>query len=132
MILLSTMSSRGIIVPVMFSLQSTQTQYSRPAKIFIRYLVQHPWMAENGVASDTALENEIQQRLKKFQGLNKLKRQALKLIATYMAPEEVSGLRNQFHALDKDGNGVKTAALMCTSVNAEVCVYCGPVGCIVS
>ena len=63
-------------------------------------------MQENGVASDAPLENEIQHRLKKFQDLNKLKRQALKLIASYMPPDEVSGLRNQFKALDKDGNGV--------------------------
>jgi calcium-dependent protein kinase len=70
--------------------------------------MQHPWMSENGVANDIPLENEIQQRLKKFQGINKLKRQALRLIATYMAPEEVSGLRNQFQALDKDGSGVES------------------------
>lgn len=57
------------------------------------------------MASDAPLENEIQHRLKKFQDLNKLKRQALKLIATYMPPDEVSGLRNQFQALDKDGSG---------------------------
>lgn len=62
-------------------------------------------MTDTGVASDKPLENEIQQRLKKFQNLNKLKRQALKLIASYMPPEEVQGLRNQFKALDKDGNG---------------------------
>lgn len=67
--------------------------------------MQHPWMAENGVASDEPLENEIQQRLKKFQDLHRLKRQALKLIASYMSPDEVSGLRNQFQALDRDGNG---------------------------
>lgn len=67
--------------------------------------LQHPWMTDTGVASDKPLENEIQQRLKKFQNLNKLKRQALKLIASYMPPDEVQGLRNQFQALDKDGNG---------------------------
>ena len=65
-------------------------------------------MAEHGVASDEPLENEIQHRLKKFQDLHRLKRQALKLIASYMSPEEVSGLRNQFHALDKDSNGAHT------------------------
>jgi calcium-dependent protein kinase len=77
-------------------------------------LLQHPWMAENGVASDAPLENEIQQRLQKFQVLNKLKRQALKLIATYMPPEEVCGMRNQFQALDKDGNGRPPCLATCT------------------
>ena len=64
-------------------------------------------MAENGVANDEPLENEIQQRLKRFQDLNRFKRQALKLIASYMSPEEVSGLRNQFHSLDRDQSGAR-------------------------
>jgi Ca2+-binding EF-hand superfamily protein len=75
--------------------------------------MQHPWMAENGVASDAPLENEIQQRLKKFQDLNRFKRQALKLIASYLSPEEVSGLHNQFQALDKDGNGARHLNTSC-------------------
>lgn len=73
-------------------------------------------MTDTGVASDKPLENEIQQRLKKFQNLNKLKRQALKLIASYMPPDEVQGLRNQFHALDKDGNG---AASICSGKSSS-------------
>ena len=71
-------------------------------------VLQHPWLCENGVASDAPLENEIQHRLKKFQDLNRFKRQALKLIASYLSPEEVSGLRNQFQVLDKDGNGASS------------------------
>lgn len=72
--------------------------------------MQHPWLADNGVASDQPLENEIQQRLQKFQGLNKLKRQALRLVASYMLPNEVEGLRNQFLAIDKDKNGANALA----------------------
>jgi calcium-dependent protein kinase len=68
---------------------------------------------ENGTASDKPLENEIQQRLKGFQNLNKLKRAALKLIASYMPPDEVQGLRNQFLALDKDRNGEPDVAVKC-------------------
>lgn len=60
---------------------------------------------EKGAASDTPLENEIQLRLKNFQGIHKLQRQALKLIASYMPPDEVQGLRNQFLAIDADRNG---------------------------
>lgn len=67
-------------------------------------------MTDTGVASDKPLENEIQHRLKKFQNLNKLKRQALKLIASYMPPDEVQGLRNQFKALDRDSNGMHNHA----------------------
>jgi calcium-dependent protein kinase len=69
-------------------------------------VLQHPWLVEKGAASDKALENEIQLRLKNFQGVNKFQRQALKLIASYMPPEHVQGLRNQFLALDKDRSGM--------------------------
>ena len=75
-------------------------------------ILQHPWLAAKGAASDKPMENEIQQRLKNFQGVHKLQRQALKLIASYMPPEEVQGLRNQFLAIDKDRNGVASLALV--------------------
>lgn len=68
-------------------------------------VLQHPWLLEKGAASDKPLENEIQLRLKNFQGVHNFQRQALKLIASYLAPEEVQGLRNQFLALDMDRNG---------------------------
>lgn len=71
-------------------------------------ILQHDWMKENGCASDVALENEIQSRMKKFNDMNKLKRAALRLIASYMAPDEVQGLRNQFERFDKDKSGTIT------------------------
>lgn len=83
-------------------------------------------MRENGVASDKPLDNLIVTRMRKFGGLNALKRQAMQFIVQTLSPEELAGLRNQFmvcrwwyrreamysvhiltrnQSLDKDGNG---------------------------
>lgn len=53
-------------------------------------------MRENGVASDKPLDNLIVTRMRKFGGLNALKRQAMQFIVQTLSPEELAGLRNQF------------------------------------
>jgi calcium-dependent protein kinase len=42
-------------------------------------ILKHEWMRENGVASDNALEVEVLSRIRKFSGMNKLKKEALKV-----------------------------------------------------
>ena len=61
-------------------------------------ILQHDWMRENGTASDTPLDNVILNRMRGFAGMNKLKKEALKVIATGMSPEEIAGLRALFQA----------------------------------
>lgn len=53
-------------------------------------------MKENGTASDKPLDNVILNRMRGFAGMNKLKKEALKVIATGMSPEEIAGLRALF------------------------------------
>ena len=55
-------------------------------------------MKENGTASDAPLDNVILNRMRGFAGMNKLKKEALKVIATGMSPEEIAGLRALFVA----------------------------------
>ncbi len=56
----------------------------------------HSWMKENGTASDKPLDNVILQRMRGFLNMNKLKKEALKVIAGGMSPEEIAGLRSMF------------------------------------
>lgn len=42
-------------------------------------ILKHEWMRENGVASDKPLEMEVVSRIKAFSGMNKLKKEALKV-----------------------------------------------------
>jgi calcium-dependent protein kinase len=41
----------------------------------------HPWICENGVASDHALDPSVISRLKHFSGMNSLKKLALRVSA---------------------------------------------------
>jgi calcium-dependent protein kinase len=68
-------------------------------------VLQHEWMRENGTARDTPLDNVVLTRLRGFAGMNKLKKEALKVIAGGMSPEEIAGLRVLFEEIDADGSG---------------------------
>jgi len=53
-------------------------------------------MRENGTASDRPLDNVIVKRMQGFLHMNKLKKEALKVMAAGMSPEEIAGLRSLF------------------------------------
>ncbi|PSC68183.1 calcium-dependent kinase [Micractinium conductrix] len=72
-------------------------------------ILQHPWMRENGVASDKPLDNVILNRMTAFAANNKLKRQAMKVIASAMPADEIAGLREIFKSIDADSSGTITA-----------------------
>ncbi|KAI3438381.1 hypothetical protein D9Q98_000813 [Chlorella vulgaris] len=72
-------------------------------------ILQHPWMRENGVANDKPLDNVILQRMTTFANHNKLKRQAMKVIASAMPADEIAGLAQIFKSIDADDSGTITA-----------------------
>ena len=71
-------------------------------------LLHHNWMKENGTASSEPLDNVVLSRMRGFAGMNKLKKEALKVIATGLSPEEIKGLRVIFESLDADGSDTIT------------------------
>ncbi|XP_031390053.1 calcium-dependent protein kinase 26-like [Punica granatum] len=68
----------------------------------------HPWICENGVAPDRALDAAVMSRLKQFSAMNKLKKMALRVIAESLSEEEIAGLREMFKAMDTDNSGAIT------------------------
>ncbi|XP_062221331.1 calcium-dependent protein kinase 6-like [Phragmites australis] len=68
----------------------------------------HPWICENGVAPDRALDPAVLSRLKQFSAMNKLKKMALRVIAQNLSEEELAGLKEMFKAMDTDGSGAIT------------------------
>ncbi|CAI5514963.1 unnamed protein product [Closterium sp. Naga37s-1] len=68
-------------------------------------LMEHPWVREGGVATDTPLAPAVITRLKRFAAMNRLKRLTLKLIASRVSDAEAMGLREMFKAMDGDGSG---------------------------
>ncbi|GFQ06155.1 calcium-dependent protein kinase 4 [Phtheirospermum japonicum] len=68
----------------------------------------HPWICENGVAPNRALDPAVLSRLKQFSAMNKLKKMALRVIAESLSEEEIAGLREMFTAMDTDNSGAIT------------------------
>ncbi|KAE8721850.1 Calcium-dependent protein kinase 5 [Hibiscus syriacus] len=68
----------------------------------------HPWICENGVAPDRALDPAVLSRLKQFSAMNKLKKMALRVIAESLSEEEIAGLREMFTSMDTDNSGAIT------------------------
>ncbi|KAK3021492.1 hypothetical protein RJ639_046403 [Escallonia herrerae] len=68
----------------------------------------HPWICENGVAPDRALDPAVLSRLKEFSAMNRLKKMALRVIAESLSEEEIAGLREMFKAMDTDNSGTIT------------------------
>ncbi|RCV46744.1 hypothetical protein SETIT_9G555600v2 [Setaria italica] len=71
-------------------------------------VLRHPWICENGVATDQALDPSVLSRLKQFSAMNKLKKLALRVIAERLSEEEIAGLRQMFKAVDVKNRGVIT------------------------
>jgi len=72
------------------------------------------WIRENGVAGDNLIEPEVLKRIRGFAAMNKLKKEALKVIAGNLPVDEIAGLEEMFKAMDTDcRQGVKQQMLVC-------------------
>eukprot|EP00879_Flechtneria_rotunda_P004051 GHRR01004294.1.p1 GENE.GHRR01004294.1~~GHRR01004294.1.p1 ORF type:complete len:279 (+),score=107.43 GHRR01004294.1:1153-1989(+) len=79
----------------------------------------HDWIRENGVAGDNLIEPEVLRRIRGFAAMNKLKKEALKVIAGNLPMNEIIGLKEMFHAMDKDGSGTITVDEMRDGLRAK-------------
>eukprot|EP00240_Pyramimonas_obovata_P001787 CAMPEP_0118929800 /NCGR_PEP_ID=MMETSP1169-20130426/6692_1 /TAXON_ID=36882 /ORGANISM="Pyramimonas obovata, Strain CCMP722" /LENGTH=520 /DNA_ID=CAMNT_0006872055 /DNA_START=55 /DNA_END=1617 /DNA_ORIENTATION=+ len=70
----------------------------------------HPWLRVGGEAPDDVLDDTVLKRMKKFSGMNRLKKMALQQIASNMAQHEITGLKELFLAFDTDRSGTITLA----------------------
>uniref|UniRef100_A0A0C9QXS9 non-specific serine/threonine protein kinase n=1 Tax=Wollemia nobilis TaxID=56998 RepID=A0A0C9QXS9_9CONI len=71
-------------------------------------VLNHPWMKEDGEASDKPLDSAVLGRMKQFRAMNKLKKVALKVIAENLSEEEIMGLKAMFKSMDTDNSGTVT------------------------
>ncbi|XP_039005338.1 calcium-dependent protein kinase 3-like [Hibiscus syriacus] len=67
-------------------------------------VLNHPWMREDGDASDKPLDVAILTRMKQFKAMNKFKKVALKVIAENLSEEEIIGLKEMFKSMDTDNS----------------------------
>ncbi|KAI4326874.1 hypothetical protein L6164_019399 [Bauhinia variegata] len=71
-------------------------------------VLNHPWVREDGDASDKPLDIAVLTRMKQFRAMNKLKKVALKVIAENLSEEEIIGLKEMFKSMDTDNSGTIT------------------------
>ncbi|GIL52091.1 hypothetical protein Vafri_8070, partial [Volvox africanus] len=67
-----------------------------------------PWLgrtAASCTASTTPLPGVVSDRMRRFARMNSFKKEARRVVASLMRPEEVAGLVAQFKSLDSDGDG---------------------------
>lgn len=63
----------------MVTCSDNQTALDLYLLLFCNSFSGHPWICENGVAPDRALDPAVLSRLKQFSAMNKLKKMALKV-----------------------------------------------------
>ncbi|CAL9226606.1 unnamed protein product [Arabidopsis halleri] len=83
-------------------------KYDPKDRLSAAEVLNHPWIREDGEASDKPLDNAVLSRMKQFRAMNKLKKMALKVIAENLSEEEIIGLKEMFKSLDTDNNGIVT------------------------
>ncbi|KAJ4952821.1 hypothetical protein NE237_029653 [Protea cynaroides] len=71
-------------------------------------VLNHPWMREDGDASDKPIDIGVLTRMRQFMAMNKLKKVALKVIAENLSEEEIMGLKEMFKSIDTDNSGTIT------------------------
>lgn len=71
-------------------------------------ILNHPWVREDGIASDKPIDIAVLTRMKQFRAMNKLKKVALKVIAENLSEEEIVGLKEMFRSMDTDNSGTIT------------------------
>ncbi|KAJ0983095.1 hypothetical protein J5N97_011350 [Dioscorea zingiberensis] len=71
-------------------------------------VLDHPWIREDGNASDRPIDSAVLSRMKQFRAMNKLKKMALKVIAESLSEDEIKGLKQMFTNMDTDNSGTIT------------------------
>ncbi|KAK7276842.1 hypothetical protein RIF29_17988 [Crotalaria pallida] len=77
-------------------------------RITSTHVLEHPWIREDGNASDKPIDSAVLSRMKQFRAMNKLKKLALKVIAENLSEEEIKGLKSMFTNIDTDNSGTIT------------------------
>ncbi|XP_039139723.1 calcium-dependent protein kinase 2-like isoform X2 [Dioscorea cayenensis subsp. rotundata] len=77
-------------------------------RITAAQVLEHPWIREDGNASDKPIDSAVLSRMKQFRAMNKLKKMALMVIAENLSEDEIKGLKQMFTNMDTDNSGTIT------------------------
>ncbi|KAB2061713.1 hypothetical protein ES319_A10G104600v1 [Gossypium barbadense] len=76
------------------------------ARLTAAQALSHPWVREGGDASEIPIDISVLSNMRQFVKYSRLKQFALRALASTLNEEEIADLRDQFHAIDVDKNGV--------------------------
>ena len=89
----------------------------------IAELLAHPWLAARGGSAGSdehgLVPDAVVSRLRNFANMNRFKKEARRLIASFLPEEEVVGLRNMFVEMDTNGDGVLTVSELHEALKAK-------------
>ncbi|KAG0582634.1 hypothetical protein KC19_3G073900 [Ceratodon purpureus] len=68
-------------------------------------VLRHAWIREDGVAPHKPIASLVQNRLKQFAAMNKLKKLAIRIIAEKLSEDEIGVLQKSFAEMDRDNDG---------------------------
>ncbi|GFR46796.1 hypothetical protein Agub_g8428 [Astrephomene gubernaculifera] len=71
-------------------------------------VLSHEWVREDGTAAAEPLSHDVLPQLRNFAALNKLQQEAIKVIATHLPENEISGLKALFMEINAAGSGCIT------------------------
>ncbi|KAL4560653.1 hypothetical protein LXL04_032806 [Taraxacum kok-saghyz] len=80
----------------------------RKKRITAHEVLCHPWISVDGAAPDKPLDSVVLTHLTRFSAMNKLKKLALRVIASRLSEEEIAGLKEMFKMIDTDDSGYIT------------------------
>ncbi|XP_076898522.1 calcium-dependent protein kinase 7-like [Bidens hawaiensis] len=69
-------------------------------RITAQQVLEHPWLFNAKTAPNVSLGEVVRSRLKQFSVMNKLKKQALRVIAEHLSVDEVAGIKETFDMMD--------------------------------
>ncbi|EZG65535.1 calcium/calmodulin-dependent protein kinase [Gregarina niphandrodes] len=75
-------------------------------RITAEQALKHPWLASHSTEQVPRFGVELLEKFRRFQGLSRLKKIALTIMAQHIDEGEIAGLREIFMALDTSGDGV--------------------------
>lgn len=75
------------------------------ARLTAAQALSHPWVREGGNASGIPLDISVLSNMRQFVRYSRLKQFALRALASTLDEEELSDLKDQFHAIDIDKSG---------------------------
>ncbi|KAI4324297.1 hypothetical protein L6164_023848 [Bauhinia variegata] len=74
-------------------------------RLTVQEVLEHSWIQNKDHGRNISLGDHVGMRIKQFSLMNKFKKKVLRVVADNLPDEQVDGIKQMFHMMDKDKNG---------------------------